>query len=1156
MNLTRHSSLTNQLPFYRVVQRFGIVFLLVGISIHAHAALRNWTGATSADWNVASNWNPAVVPVAGDSVIIFQLLANSMPIIYSGTTARAANVFLASGRTLTIQNNAVLELDGIGFYGISVGGSFTNNGTFRVKKANFHCIDNTGEIVNNGIMELGTANVAPYTCQEEGIRQSSSATFTNNSTGQITIQRTGNNGILNFQGSPSFINYGQITVRSAGLNPATANTADGIDVRSGSFTNETTGNILISKIMANGFYCRISGSAVNKGVLTIRNVGLTTAEDVREGISNNTTFTNAATGQIQIDSTGNNGIFSQGNFTNSGSISIGLLAANSITNNGLANIGIFTNKTGASLNIKNAGANGLIHVSFGAIFTNEPGAGITINNVVGSAINTNGLGAFDNRGSVQIGNLGPIGQYGILNNSLFVNQNNASINIQQAVGAGILCEEDFEFVHVQFQNAGQITVGNTNTVNAPNIGIHVSSGVFENLYCGLITTYQKIVNEDTLKNEAFIKTLGNIPHTNTGFFLNNGLIEDPNNLFNAVSVTNNDFIIAPKSGACVISNVLKKGSGLNVTIGSTWYKISNLTQPAATYQQASNTLTITDLTQGAHTLYFSAVDNATGCSQVIPIRITFGDNTPPTTLCRNITIVLDANGNGATTPAAVDNGSNDICGIASLSLSKTNFTCANVGDNTVMLTATDNFNNAGTCTATVTVQDNTPPTINCPAAQTLVLDANCAAILPDYRSMASAADNCSIQSIVQAPAPGASVSGSGNITVKLTVKDAGNLTNFCEFTVTKVDNTPPSTTCFPQTLVFNGEDKFDLHVGDLVDASDNCGVAGISLSLALITCEQLGQTVPVVATVTDVNSNQATCTSYITLTGLPCGWSQNPDGVGCEDGNSIGYSPGTDVFSVTSTNCYYATPYTSDALAFAQYQLCGDGSITAQVTGITGGLGWAGITLRESNAPGAKKVQLTTNMNSNQSRREVRTATGGQAIPQQFPAQNRFWLRLVRQGDQFIGYSSPNGIQWYQAFAVTVSMNACIEAGLTLSNYQQNSAITATFAHVAITQNGGTNLAFMPGNQNAVQESAPVGFEVFPNPTNGTVNVDLRAYGRRALRLKIYDLFGQTLETIDLPTGNTAEKIPVDLSAYPQGLYLIRLQSEGLPDAVRQIVKN
>lgn len=79
------------------------------------------------------------------------------------------------------------------------------------------------------------------------------------------------------------------------------------------------------------------------------------------------------------------------------------------------------------------------------------------------------------------------------------------------------------------------------------------------------------------------------------------------------------------------------------------------------------------------------------------------DNTAPTASCKNITVALSPNGTATITPQMVDNGSSDACGIQSLALSKTNFTCADIGANNVTLTVTDRAGNVSTCTAVVTV---------------------------------------------------------------------------------------------------------------------------------------------------------------------------------------------------------------------------------------------------------------------------------------------------------------------------------------------------------------------------------------------------------------------------------------------------------------------
>ncbi|MBL7793988.1 MAG: zinc-dependent metalloprotease [Saprospiraceae bacterium] len=384
-----------------------------------------------------------------------------------------------------------------------------------------------------------------------------------------------------------------------------------------------------------------------------------------------------------------------------------------------------------------------------------------------------------------------------------------------------------------------------------------------------------------------------------------------------------------------------------------------------------------------------------------------------------------------------------------------------------------------------------------------------------------------------------------------------NKTCFDEVDVTinpGTDNQDPTAVCKNPTLVFNGEEQIalkDTDVWNEAASSDNCeGVFFVSVTPSIISCEDIGSVIPVTVLIEDESGNTDDCVSFVTVEGLPCGWSQQPNGINCVNGNEISYDVPTEVFTATSSDCYFSSPYASDEMAFAQHDLCGDGSLTAQVTSISGNsLGWAGITMRESNAGGAKKVQLLTNL-SNLHRREVRYTTNGTAFPQQLPSSNRYWLRLVRNGNQFVGYASANGLQWFQVMAVTVNMNACIEVGLVVTNYEQMSAVTATFANVAVVD---FMMLSAPPPSGAVTSGQSLDFEIYPNPASGEVNVNLSPYIGRSVRLELFDIHGKSRNIVELEAVETPTQ-PIDLSAFPTGMYLIRVQTEGIPDATKRVV--
>lgn len=534
--------------------------------------------------------------------------------------------------------------------------------------------------------------------------------------------------------------------------------------------------------------------------------------------------------------------------------------------------------------------------------------------------------------------------------------------------------------------------------------------------------------------------------------------------------------------------------------------------------------------------------------------------TPPTAVCQNIQVQLSEDNTASVSASAINNGSHGGFGELHFSINgdtSLDFDCDDLGGQTVTLVVTDYYGGTGECTASIEILDDDNPCCAAPQAIcqsfTAYLDEEGLASISVQDVDGGSTYECGLQSITLS-AENFDCEDLGQNSITLNITDIRGDQSSCSAVITVADSISPVIICNNFSVSFNGEQSIPLNIGDLVeDSGDNCTIAMITLSTGQISSAQIGQLIMVTVTAVDLSGNEGSCISWVNVEGLPTGWTQNADGVNCIDGNVVSYNPGNQEFTINSTNCYYSSPFTSDELAFAQYSLCGNGSITAEVTGIWGSNAWAGITMRENNQAGAKKAQLSTNLTSNFHRREIRVTTGASAMPQQSLAQGRHWLRIVRSGNQFVGYSSSNGSQWVQSFVSNISMTSCIEMGLTLTNYSSNSISSATFANVSISTAG--NLMQLPSSDVAVPTNEVPQFGIFPNPGNGDFNLSLDDFAGKSIEIQVLNLHNQIIHVrnIDQVMKSTEQ---INISDAAPGMYIVRIICPELKTSSRLILKN
>lgn len=105
-------------------------------------------------------------------------------------------------------------------------------------------------------------------------------------------------------------------------------------------------------------------------------------------------------------------------------------------------------------------------------------------------------------------------------------------------------------------------------------------------------------------------------------------------------------------------------------------------------------------------LTYDTLSNRFGCDSLIATTKIL-DNIAPTIDCKaNITLQIDASGTVALNTSLVDNGSSDNCEIATRSLSKTSFTCQDIGSQQITFTVIDKAGNKASCPIQVEIVDN------------------------------------------------------------------------------------------------------------------------------------------------------------------------------------------------------------------------------------------------------------------------------------------------------------------------------------------------------------------------------------------------------------------------------------------------------------------
>ncbi|MVM37378.1 hypothetical protein GO730_06650 [Spirosoma sp. HMF3257] len=441
---------------------------------------------------------------------------------------RVGNTGLYNALPATFTNSSSITIGAsasIGSYGLynSAGGRFNNatGGQISITNSLSAGLYNTTSSIfsNSAVVTIGASGRAG----QYGLHNAA-GNFINTADGQVSINRASITGLYNSTGSGTITNSGTIAIgnlASVGQYGISSN---------GLFSNTTGGLVQIDNTSLAGYFnSSSSGSKVyNSGTLTI---GASVSVG-QYGIRNENIFDNELGGQIRIDRSTGTGLYTTGTFSNSANITIG--ASASVGQYGLQNIGTFTNSAKGQINIDNSSSVGLAHlapsqffpftnsgtITIGAnaavgsialsvsqlntVFTNNAGGLITLarSTTVGLG---NYLSTINNAGTIRVGTIAGVGQYGLQNElAYFNNLAGGIIYLDGTTDTGLLNK------HGAFTNSSTILIGSISSVGAT--GVSNETALLNNSGCAALL---KVVSDAVITNSA------SGTFTNTGTIIEN-----------------------------------------------------------------------------------------------------------------------------------------------------------------------------------------------------------------------------------------------------------------------------------------------------------------------------------------------------------------------------------------------------------------------------------------------------------------------------------------------------------------------------------------------------------------------------------------------------------------------------------------------------------
>jgi len=187
----------------------------------------------------------------------------------------------------------------------------------------------------------------------------------------------------------------------------------------------------------------------------------------------------------------------------------------------------------------------------------------------------------------------------------------------------------------------------------------------------------------------------------------------------------------------------------------------------------------------------------------------------------------------------------------------------------------------------------------------------------------------------------------------------------------------------------------------------------------------------------------------------------------------------------------------ADGFHFLHQPWTGNGEITVRVTSIGNTDAWAkaGVMFRETLATGSRHVLMAITP-GNGSAFQRRLATDDASFHTAGPlVAAPYWVKLVRVGDLFQGFISPDGVAWTLVGTESVPMTSTLLVGLAVTAHNNTALNTSTFTDVEV------KVPFIPP---AIALTSPASGTTFVTPASLPIDASVTANSATITKVQFF----------------------------------------------------